>query len=90
MIGPEKSPIAIVKLFSAEAISFALNSSIFLSTFLIFLDKATNPGINTGALPRPIKKNPKMIDIILLGIGGHGTKKSGLIDVRTSPKVTIR
>jgi arginine deiminase len=31
------------------------------STFLIFLDKATRPGMNTGAEPAPMERNPKII-----------------------------
>ena len=72
IIGPLKSPMAIVKLFNAEEISLAVNSSIFGSIFLILLDRATNPGINTGAEPNPSKKNPIIIEKRLFGIGGTG------------------
>ena len=72
MIGPLKSPIAIVKLLIAEDISLALNSSIFLSIFLIFLDKATKPGTKTGAEPTPTIRKPIIIEIRLFGIGGQG------------------
>ena len=72
MIGPINSPKSNVKLLIDEEISFAVNSSIFGSIFLIFLDSATSPGIKTGAVPTPIKRSPIITEIIVFGIGGHG------------------
>ena len=67
-----KSPIEIVKLLIAEEMSLAVNSSILESIFAIFLAKATSPRTKTGDEPLPIIRNPKVIEIRLLGIGGHG------------------
>ena len=89
-IGPINSPISIVKLFIAEEISFAVNSSIFGSTFLIFLDKATRPGMNTGADPAPIERNPKIIEKMFFGIGGQGYRKRVPIADNISPLVYVR
>ena len=49
-----------------------MSSSIFGSTILIFFDKSIKPGIKTGAPPTPFIKKPIIINIRLLGIGGHG------------------
>ena len=72
MIGPQKSPILIVKKFMADVISLTVRLSILISIFLIFSFKATKPGIKIGTPPPPIKINPRITHIIFFGIGGYG------------------
>ena len=57
---------------------------------LLIFDKRIKPGIKTGAEPKPFNKKPNMINIILLGIGGHGYINKQPSDTNIKPEIYIK
>ena len=63
----------------------------YINTLIHYIlwERATNPGINTGDWPKPFNKNPNIIKLINLGIGGQGYKNKHDIDETIRPKLYI-
>ena len=85
IIGPQKSPILIAKLYIADDISFGYTSFNIESFSLSILHTSIITGTLTEAPDAPIKDNPNTIELVFCGKKLKGYTKETPIKINTRP-----